>query len=712
MERDEEFSCYIDVGGTFTDCFVIDREGRFYLSKAPSTPHNVAMGTFEAMELAAQGMGMDKREFFSRLNFLGFGSTIVLNALLTRRGRRCGMLITKGFEDLLLMERGKQTWTEYDRIDRMHPVTHRHVAPLIPKTLIRGVTERIDALGKPIISLYEHEVAKGVTELIGQGIEALVICFLWSFLNDDHERRAANIAKNIITEAGNNIPIFLSVDISPVLRELSRANATIIEASTSHILIHALNDMENILERDGFRGTFQIMQSSGGLTPPRHLKAVETLQSGPVGGLLGSKFVGEMYGHFNIIGTDMGGTSFDVGLVNKGEININREPVVARFILGMPTAEILSIGAGGGTIAYIDQLTGRLGVGPESAGADPGPVSYGKGGSKPTVTDADLVLGYINPDYFIGGRIKLNKQKAEEALKKQIADPLKIELVEAAWGVREIIDIRMKETIMGLIAARGLEISNYLLLGFGGAGPVHIAGYTKDLPLKGILTFPYSSVFSAFGASTSPYQRYFTKALNMIVPPFPPQETKLELGQRINKIWTELEGNALSQVLEEGFSRDEIFVRYLAQIRFGRQLQDLIVTSPVSRINSVADWDALIMAFEKDYSEQYSSAAKYPEAGYEILDLSFTCSVYLTQPKIKKREKQSEKPSIASIKGTRQAFFNGQLYATTIYHSKGLIPGNLVKGPAIIEDPTTTFVIPPAYYMEMDEYSSLWLKRA
>jgi len=305
----------------------------------------------------------------------------------------------------------------------------------------------------------------------------------------------------------------------------------------------------------------------------------------------------------------------------------------------------------------------------------------------------------------------LNTEKAENMLRKHIADPLKIDLTEAAWGIREIIDTRMKETIVGLIAARGLEISDYILMGFGGAGPVHLAGYTRDLPLKAILTFPYASVFSAFGASTSPYQRYFTKALNLIVPPFPGEDIKLELGQRINEIWAELENHALAQVLEEGFDREKIAVRYMAQVRYGRQLHDLIVTSPVSRIQSGTDWDALIAAFERDYSEKFSTVAKYPEAGYEILDLGFVCSAFISKPYIRRYPGRSEKPPDKSVKGSRPAFFYGDYYESTVYESKELEPGNIIKGPAIIEDPTTTFVVPPDTYLEIDEYATYWLKR-
>jgi len=702
--------CYVDVGGTFTDSFIVAEDGSFVAAKAPSTPGDIKEGFFDSIEVATRELGLKMDELFSQLRILGYGATIVINALLTGSGIQPGLIITKGFKDIFLMERGKQAWTELGRIERMHAVTHRHLKPLVPKRFIREVTERIDCLGKELIPLYEHEARRAAKELLDKGVEAIVIGFLWSFLNDSHERRVGDIAKEIIKEQGKEMPVYLSVDVNPVMKELPRMNATVIEASTAPILMDALEQVENELTNFGFKGTLQIMQSSGGLVPLKYTKAVDTLESGPVGGLVGGRFIGELYGFDSIITTDVGGTSFDVGLITGGMINVSREPICARRILRLPMAEVTSMGAGGGTIARIDPLTGRLEVGPESAGAVPGPVCYAMGGTQPTVTDADLILGYINPDYFIGGKLKLNKKKAEEAIRKEITDPLGLDVIEAAGGIKEIIDTRMRDTLEGLITARGFELSDYVLLAFGGAGPTHVAGYTKGLPLKATVMFPYSSVFSAFGASSADFEHHYTHATNLVIPPSPSGEVKLSVGKRINEVWKDLEVGAFKQMEEEGFSKEKVKLRHLAMMRYGRQLNDLIVTSPVPRINTPQDWDKLIEAFERLYERIYTTSAKFPEAGFDIVEIGLVSSVEKIKPRLRKRELTSEAPPEASMKGSREAYFDGEMVPTDIYEMDELKPGNIISGPAVIEHPTTTYVIPPGRLMEIDEYSTLWLK--
>jgi acetone carboxylase, beta subunit len=441
--------CYLDVGGTFTDAFVVDEAGDFVIGKALTTPADISQGLFAAIESAFDAASVERRRGFSELKIIGYGATTVLNALLTRRGDRTGLIVTRGFEHLLLIERGKQTWTEYDRRDRIHSLTHRHLDPIVPRSCIRGITERVDGAGQIVIPMYEHEIEPAVAHLLDQGVAAIAICFLWSFLRPDHERKAAQVARDVIKRRGAACRVVISVDVSPVMRELSRANATIIEAYTSRIAHSAFSHIEHGLGDRGFDGRLQVMQSSGGLAAPASVKAVDTLHSGPVGALVGGRYLAELYGFSNMITTDVGGTSFDVGLINHGEITIRRDPTAARMILGVPMIEVLSIGAGGGTMARIDPLTNRLQVGPESAGSTPGPVCYGRGGANPTVTDADLLLGYLNPDYLAGGQIRADMAAVGAAMKSIIADPLGIDVTAAAEGIRQIIDTKMRTAVIG-----------------------------------------------------------------------------------------------------------------------------------------------------------------------------------------------------------------------------------------------------------------------
>lgn len=701
--------CYTDVGGTFTDCFVVDEDGNFAVGKAPSTPHDIAEGLLVSLDDARSRLGAPKAGFLSELEVIGYGATVVLNALLTRRGGRPGMLVTKGFEQLLLMERGKQSWVMLPRQDRIHPVTHRHLEPLIPRERIRGVSERIDSLGREIVPLNEREVRTATEELLSLGVDALVVVFLWSFLDDTHERRAREIAATVASEAGVELPVFCSHEVSPTLRELPRANATVIEAYAGPSTLRALARLETELAKGGFHGDLQVMQSAGGLAPARHVRAIDTALSGPVGGLVGTRFVGDLYGFRNLISTDVGGTSFDVGLITDGFINVDREPVLAGFLLSLPMMEIASIGAGGGTIARIDPLTGRLVVGPESAGAVPGPVCYARGGTEPTVTDADLVLGYLNPEGLIGGRIRLDRRAAAEAIRERIAEPLDLSVEAAAAGIREVIDTRMRETVVGLVALRGFSLEDYVLLAFGGAGPTHVCGYTEGLPLRAVLTFPWAAAFSAFGAAAADYEHHYHRAVNVVIPPGVGDEELVELTGRISSGWELLEHQALAQMRREGVDPGSVRLRHLAMIRYGRQLNDLIVTSPVRRIASADDARRVLAAFEEQYARIYAKGARFPQAGFEIFEVGLVASVPKIKPRIVQLPLEGEDPSAAHT-GVRPAWFGGDWVATPRFRWSALRPGNVVRGPAVVEEVTTTLVIPPGRRARLDGYRIVWIE--
>jgi acetone carboxylase beta subunit len=703
--------CYVDVGGTFTDAFVVAEDGSFALAKAFSTPGDVSEGFLAALTAVAQEAGSSRDQLCASLRVLGYGSTIVLNTLLTRQGVRTGLVVTAGFEDLLLMERGKQTWTDYERVDRIHPVTHRHLDPLVPKRLIAGVTERIDCFGDIVIPLYEEEARAGIGRLLDCGVEAIAVCFLWSFLNNEHEQRAGAIARELAAQRGLDVAVYLSSDVSPVARELSRANATIIEAYTTPRAAAGLGTLEARLRQDGFGGAVQIMQSSGGLAPLGKVRAVETIQSGPVGGVIGGRFIASLYGIDHILTSDVGGTSFDVALVTAGQVQVNREPVAVGMILGVPMVEILSIGAGGGTIAKLDEVSGRLSVGPQSAGAVPGPACLGQGGTLPTVTDADLVLGYLDPGSFAAGR-GLDVQASRQAIAEHVADPLGLTIEEAADGIKHIIDVRMQDTLSGLVAARGFDIRDYHLLAFGGAGPSHVSGYSAGLSLAGVLAFAFSSVFSAFGAAAADYEHHYTRACNIIVPPFADDGTKVELGRRLNVLWLGLAERAVAQMESEGFERSRLTLQPQAMMRYGRQLNDLVVPSPVQQVASSTDWDRLVEAFERQYEQIYAKAAKYPQSGFEIFEVGLVATATKLKPRLPRHELHGPDPPSAAYRGSRPAWFDGERYETRRFEMQILRAGNRIEGPAVVHDRTTCLVVPPGSQVVVDQFKSFWLERA
>ncbi|MFH0727087.1 MAG: hydantoinase/oxoprolinase family protein [Pseudomonadota bacterium] len=710
MER-KTYYCYTDAGGTFTDTFIIDSEGMFISGKASSTPKQLADGHLNSLEEAMKSMALSPEEFFPNIDVTGFGTTAIINTILTRSGIRTGAIVNRGFEKIPFIGRGQQTMTEYGWEDILHSITHRHISDLIPIELIRGATERVDNFGEVMIPLYEHEVYNGAESLIEAGVEAIIIVFIYSYMYPAHELRAKEIVLEVAEKKGKSIEVFTSVEISPVHRELNRFNAVAIEAYGGSVARRSIKESERRMKARGARKPLQIMLSQGGLATVAEAKMIETAMSGPVGGLQGGKFIGDIYGIRDIITTDVGGTSFDVGLITKGRFQLNMEPLVARFLINIPYVSVSSIGAGGGTIAFVDSLTGRLKVGPRSAGSTPGPCCYGQGGIEPTVTDADLVLGYINPGYFLGGRVRLDKSLAEKAIKDKIADPLGVSVVQAAWGIKEIVDTQMENYCRSVISSKGYAVEEYTLMAFGGAGPTHAAGYTRNTAFKNVLMFPYSSVFCAFGAATGDFSHHYLRSTYIFIPSGADDSVKLKMAGLYNELMADMEAQAIEQFKHEGYKEENVTFCYNAFVRYTGQLEDIKVIMPMARVNSPKDMNLFVKTFELEYTALFTDKARYPEAGVLSLALGLTASVTKKKPLLIKRPLATKEPPKESRKDNRQTYFDGEYQETAIYEFVKLLPGNVVSGPAIIEHVDTNYVVPPGTRIEIDEYSTLWLKR-
>jgi acetone carboxylase, beta subunit len=707
----KKYYCYTDAGGTFTDTFVIDDSGTFVSGKASSTPKQIADGHLNSLKVAIEPLDITEEEFFPLTEIVGFGTTAIINTVLTRSGIKTGALISKGFEQLPYIGRGHQTMSEYSWSDILHSATHRHLDDLIPYTLIKGVTERVDSAGEIMIPMYEHEAREGTRALIAEGVEAIVILFLYSYMNSKHELRAKEIVLEELANAGlENVEVFASVEIAPIHRELNRFNSVAIEAYGGSIARKSCRESEVRMRNLGCRTPLQITLSQGGLSSVAQAKMIETAMSGPVGGLMGGKFLGEQYGIDNVITSDVGGTSFDVGLLSHGRYMLQMEPLIAKFLINIPYVHVSSIGAGGGTMAFVDKLTGRLTVGPKSAGAMPGPACYGLGGENPTVTDADLVLGYINPDYFLGGRVKIDKSLAEKVIKEKIADPLGIDTVNAAWGIKEIIDTQMENYCRSLISSKGYAIEDYTMMSFGGAGPTHCAGYCKNSPYKNVLMFPYSSVFCAFGAATADFVHHYMNSTRMLIPHKASDEEKMALGAIYNEMIARLKKNAVDQFIQEGYNVTDIQFQPQAYVRFNGQLEDIKVSMPMDSIENPDDMDRFVNAFLDEYSAIFSKQATSPEAGVLCMALGLTATIKKTKPTLKRHKLGSMEPSAEARKGMRRCYFNGY-YDTDIYNFGSIHAGNVIFGPAVMEHVDTNYVIPPKHRVEVDEYMTLWLKK-
>ncbi|MFH0914120.1 MAG: hydantoinase/oxoprolinase family protein [Chloroflexota bacterium] len=700
--------CYIDCGGTFTDAFIVDSDGSYVVAKTPTTPANVAEGFYNTLTQGAEMLGMKLEDLLGQLDILGFGSTIAVNTLLTRSGRKTGVIITKGFEDLFEMQRGLGTWIHLPPLGRVHPQAHEYGAPVVPRWLVKGATERVDCLGQVLIPVYEDEVRQAAKELLDEGVGAIVVCGLYGYLNNANEKKMAAITRQIV---GDKVEVLEAAAISPSAGEFARACTGVIEAYTAPKLKNSLRGIYRDLKTKGYKKDLVVMQSMGGVSSSEWVLAVDTIQSGPVGGLIGGKYLGDLYGYRNIVTSDVGGTSFDVGLIVDGMFRIISEPPVEQMLVGHPIAEILSIGAGGGSIAGIEPLSGSFYVGPDSASSVPGPACYDRGGVRPTVTDADLVLGYFDPDYFLGGRMKINKQKSIDAIEQYVAKPLGLTLLEAAAGIRTMIDTKMCMCVNNFVTAKGYDPHEFVLLAFGSGGPTHVAGYTQGIPFKEIMALPYAAGFSCFGACCSDIAFTHIRSVSAVIPAGIDDSRKVAIGAVINKGWEELEKPAYEILEKQGFPRSDIQIVRTAFMKYGKQLHEIMITSPVDRIRTPQDFDALVAVFERDYEKMYTYAARYPGAGFEVASVGIRSWVTKVKPKLVKHRLGSRTPVKASLKGRRDAYFGGCMTPVEIWDMQKLTAGNSVPGPCVIESPTTNMVVPPNTRVEVDQYLSLLLKR-
>ncbi|MFC1911014.1 hydantoinase/oxoprolinase family protein [Chloroflexota bacterium] len=705
-----------DTGGTMTDIFVVDKNGDFAVGKASTTPRDLSVGYWESLKDAFEQWGIDldkqAQEVFSNTILSVYSGTTMLNALLTRSSSQIGLIITRGHEHSLMHERAFQIHAGYGYSDKSHKVTHCHNEPFIPLKQIRGVTERIGPTGEVFIPLYEHEVIQAAEELLEKKITGIAILFLCSYANPAHERRAAEIVKEVMGKKGKQLPLFLSSELAPIMREVSRLNCLVLEGMGAQPVRNQLHGIETLLQSKGFKYPLQVVLADGGIANIRYPALHRACFSGPIGGLLGMKYLSHEFDMPNIVSSDLGGTSFDVGLVMGGELLMLREVETGRQLLNIPTLFMDSIGAGAGMYLRINPESKRLDIGPGSAGADPGPVFYNIGNETPTVIDCALIMGILNPDYYLGGKVKVYKDLAFKAIKEKCSDVLGIDPYIFSEMVLELINTRMREHIKSVVTVKGFALDDYYLISFGGAGPLFMAGYSEGLPFKGIFTVPWAAAFSAFGCTTADFLHRYQRSCLIEIPPDSSNQQKTSAGILLNRIWTDLEETAAREMAEEGFERKEIMFEQIAYLRYSGQLEDLEIIAPTKRIDSPQDMEKLIAAFEDKYSRVYAYGARHAEAGYQMFEAGIRASVPKPKPKITKYPLSTILPSPEAYKGYRKVFNQGKWKTAKLYEMDVLNPGNEIEGLAIIEASATTLPIPEGKKIVIDEYKRFWLKEA
>ncbi len=690
----------IDTGGTFTDIVALDSStGETIVSKAPTTPHDFSIGVINAVEEVAKLMGLSRRGLLEQCSAFKHGSTVATNAVITRRVAKVGFITTKGFEDTTLIGRAVQKvdGLSDEEVAKMAYITKPE--PLVPKSRLKGVYERIDFRGGVVVPINLEDAREQIRCLVEEEqVDAIGVSFLFSWVNPVHEQQV----KELISEMYHDRDIFLtfSHELVPLVREYARANTVIINCLVGKVVEHYLANLNLKLREDGFTGNFSVMQSNGGIIRWDRVAPARMLSSGPAGGVIGSHYTAKTIGQKNVITTDMGGTSFDAALIRDGEWSYEREPIIQRWRLLLPMLKVDSIGAGGGTIARVDPLLRRLMVGPDSAGAAPGPVCYDAGGTEPTVCDADLVLGFLNSEYFLGGRMKLNRAKAEKAIQERIADPLNMSVIEAAAGIYTIINAHMADLIRTLVMRTGLLPEEFTLFAFGGTGPVHAAYYGGELGVKRIYCFPASAVFCALGIAGADVVHTSSTSMGYRMP----VDAKV-LDARLD----EIEDKLAHDMEEEGFGRRDLEFRHVYNMRYQRQVNYLSVTMPAKRFGQDKEIVELIGAWKRKFEEIYGRGSAFPKAGIELVSVDVDAIGKVIKPVVQRYPNVREDASDA-LKGHRMVFFPGGnkgFVETRIYEYGHLRSGNVIEGPAIIESPTSTIVIPPEKLARVDEFNNV-----
>jgi N-methylhydantoinase A len=684
----------VDVGGTHTDLVLLDAStGELSVEKVSSTPKNPALGVLDGV---ARFLARDVKP--AEIEFFAHGTTITTNALLEMRGAKVGMLITKGFRAIQEVQTQARDGNLFDYF-------FQRPQPIAPQSLTREIPERCDHHGNVLVPLDRDAVRQAARELKAAGVESIAVCYLFSYMHPAHEAET----RTIIHQECPGVYVSLSSEVLPRVREWPRMSTTLLNAYLEPVMVHYIDHLNQGLSKIGIETQQRfLMQSNGGVMPFSAAitggRTVHTLFSGPAAGAQASAYLARE-AEAGLVTLDMGGTSCDIAFIEGGAPLETTEGIIARRQVDVPALDMTTISAGGGSIAGIDG-GGFLTVGPHSAGADPGPACYGRGGKAPTVTDADLVCGFLNADYFLGGKQKLDATAARAALDSHVARPLKLDVLDAAAGIRRIVDMRMADEVRVFAAKRGVDLSAFTLLPFGGAGAVHAAAVADELGMKRILVPPRPGAFSALGLlCTDVVHDYIRSELRPLA----------EIGaDHVEAAFAELEAKARHELSAEGmdaaaahFAR-ELDLRYNGQ---GYELRTPLDGLYIDRVTK----DALAGArtrFDERHAQIHGHAAK--ERPVELV--SYRLRVRVPVPKYQAREQgvPAAPPSAQpAIKGQRIIHVDGKTaIKATLYERDRLPIGAVIAGPAIVEQFDATSVIPPGWTARVDGLRNLILERA
>jgi N-methylhydantoinase A len=679
----------VDTGGTFSDfVFFNEDTGEITITKVPSTPREPFQAVLNGVkELIDQGVAAGDISFFCH------GTTVGTNALLEEKGAKTGLLVTQGFRGIYeVMEQtrgyGPATYDLFFEKPRL----------LAPPYLTEEIPERVDFKGNALKPIDVEASRQAIRRLKKKGVQSVAVCCLFSFLNPDHELKI----KELFAEEFPEARLSLSYEVLPQIREFYRLSTTVINAYIQPVMASYLGRLENRMREMGVTTPkLYIMQSNGGVSTFKGSaeKPVATVLSGPAGGVIASMGTCERVGINNIITFDMGGTSCDVALIHQGNPVITTQGKINLRPIALPMLDIHTVSAGGGTIARIDAV-GGLQVGPDSAGADPGPVCYNRGGENITVTDANMVCGVLDPNHFLGGRMKLDKEKAQRVLEEKLAKPLKLDLLEAADGVLKIIDAKMEEAIKAVSSARGYDIRDFTLVAFGGGGPMHAGRMALDLGIPSVLVPLTPGVHSALGLLMSDVKHDYVRSKLVGL-------DDLDLAE-INHMFHQLIERANADLKSEGFTDEEIKIEPYLDLRYAGQGYELTVPCSMPPLTK---HDLLMMRQRFDTMHEQNSGHKAESEPVELVSLRLISLGLVPQAKLSPGKVTGRKVEATKL-GERKVYFGKEhgVLATQVYNRDLFEPGHKIAGPAIVEQLDTTTVVQPEQEATVDGYRNIIIR--
>ena len=702
----------VDIGGTLTDCFFVWDE-QCIEAKALTTHHNLALGFNEALDLACSRAGLDRDQVLSQVDSVRYATTLGTNALIELKGPRVAAIVTHGFEDTIPLSRGRGYGEGLDTSMQQNLAAAERPEPLVPRQLIRSVKERVNSAGRVVVPLQDQDVRNIVRELVDAGAEALVVSLTNATENPEHELRIQEI---ILEEYPPHelgaIPVLLGHQVSGRKGEYVRATSTIVDAFLHEIMFHALSQLANNLRDSGYNKPMLVIHNTGGMARMNSTDALQTIHSGPIAGVGAAEHLSSETGIGHVISTDMGGTSFDIGLVPVGGVkHYDFQPTIGRWLVSVPMIHLSTLGAGGGSIASYDRIHKGVKLGPESAGSDPGPACYDRGGLRATVTDADLLLGYLDPDNYANGVIKLNPKRSVFAIEDTLCDELDMDVIHVAKEIKRGVDEQMAIGMAKELRVRGYLPEDFTMLAYGGNGPLHACGMANYAGIKRILAPPFASVFSALGAGNMKQLHFHERGAHVVMYNATTRALYDDYDG-FNTIVEELEASGREDLVRQGFDPEEVRYRLEMDMRYGNQLVTTAVVFDINRIHGVGDVLNMIRTFSDIYGQRYGEGSAAPEAGIRVQTIRVASSVDGDVVKFESLHHEGKRtmPTPVGHRDIHLVALDTEVN-TPIYDASALTAQRKIIGPAIVITENTTYLVEPGWRLEPTQQGAVWFLR-